>query len=95
MTSAFSTASFAHAVGERIAVFGDIEPVHRARQVQVTVGIETGDKLLRVVLEIVFDLEFVLEPRPTQLLGRQAAAVELGIPFVGGAVGYQPEFTRQ
>ena len=84
-----------HAVTDRIAMLGNIEPVHRPRQVKIAIRVEAVDKLLCVVLEIVFNFKFVLETPAGHFIRWQSSPIELGIPFVGGPVGHQSEFARQ
>lgn len=68
-----------------IDIFGQIEPVHRAAQIQIAVGIEEAHEAARVAFQIAFHLEFQAERIIFRLLGIQPHAAEAAVPFQRGA----------
>ncbi len=81
-------------VERAIAVFGEVELVHRARQVQVTVGVVDFGETLALVFEVRLDLELRAEIARLSRRLRHAAAAKALVPFLVRAVGDRAELAR-
>ena len=98
IASAFSTRIVASAGRRRRArrgVFGQVEPVHRAAEVEVAVGIEAAHEAARVAFEVALDLE--LQPERILVVAAvrvQPHAAEAAVPFHRRAIGDHAELAR-
>src|SRR5206468_9542730 len=74
-------------------VAGDVEIVHRARQIEIAVGVEALDKGRALIAQIAFDLEIRVERE-----GRQLAVLhppsELAMQCRVGEIGDVPGHPR-
>ena len=76
-------------------MIGEIEQVHRARDVEIAVRIVLAGELDRVVLEIGLDFEVDAERIPRLALHGRALAAETQGPLLGGPVRDHAELASQ
>ena len=79
----------------RAAVVGEIEQIHRARDVQIAVRIELPGELGRVILQIRLDFEVDAERIAGLALGVGALAAEALRPFLRRAIRDHAELARE
>jgi hypothetical protein len=74
---------------------GEIEQIHRTRDVQVAVRIELPGELRRVTLQVRLDFEVDAERIAGLALGAGALTAEAHRPFLRRAISGHAEFARQ
>ena len=77
------------------AMFGEVELVHRARQVEVAVGVVDLGEALALVLQVGLHLELRAEVAGHARSLRHAPAAEALVPFFVRAVGDRAELARE
>src|SRR5581483_2594985 len=83
------------AAGVGAGIFGDVEPVRRAREIKVTVRIERAHKAPRMRVEIRLDLKLRAERIFLALFGIEADAAEAATPFDRGTVRNHAQLARE
>ena len=95
MISARSTVKRLQRVRHRAAVVGEIEQVHRARDVEVAVRVVLPGELRRVVLQVRLDFEVDAERIAGLALGTGALAAEALRPFLRRPISDHAELARE